>query len=122
VREDPSIEVMTTSSTDPAVATRIGALREQFPGPLFAILDSDHRRDHVVAELELLRGATRPGDYVVVEDGNINGHPVLPGWGPGPYEAMEEYFARYPADYERDDSRESKFGFSFATRGFLVRR
>src|SRR5207237_261860 len=104
------------------VASRIALLREAFPGPLFAVVDSDHRREHVLAELELLRRVTRTGDYVVVEDGNINGHPVLPGWGPGPYEAMEDYFAVHPDDYQRDDQREAKFRFSFATRGFLVRR
>jgi len=122
LREDPLIEVLTTSSSDPAVASRIALLREAFPGPLFAIVDSDHRREHVIAELELLRRVTRTGDYVVVEDGNINGHPVLPGWGPGPYEALQDYFAVHPVDYERDDAREAKFGFSFATRGFLTRR
>ena len=31
---------------------------------------------------------------LVVEDGNINGHPVLPGWGEGPWEALEDYMAR----------------------------
>jgi cephalosporin hydroxylase len=122
VRQDPLIEVLTMSSTEPDVAARITLLREAFPGPLFAVLDSDHHRDHVVAELSLLRGVTRAGDYVVVEDGNINGHPVLPGWGPGPFEAMESYFENHPEDYERDLAREEKFGFSFATRGFLIRR
>jgi cephalosporin hydroxylase len=53
---------------------------------------------------------------------NINGHPVLPGWGPGPFEAMESYCVNHPEDYERDLAREEKFGFSFATRGFLIRR
>jgi cephalosporin hydroxylase len=112
---------LTTSSADPAVASRIALLREAFAGSLFAVVDSDHRREHVLAELELLRQVTRAGDYVVVEDGNINGHPVLPGWGPGPYEALEEYFFLHPGDYQRDEARETKFGFSFATRGFLIR-
>jgi len=35
---------------------------------------------------------------------------------------MEEYFREYPADYVRDAAREAKFGFTFATRGFLIRR
>ncbi len=87
----------------------------------FAILDSDHSRDHVLAELRMLRPVLHAGDYVVVEDSNINGHPVLPQFGPGPYEAMEAYFAEFPNDFERDHMRESKFGFSFATNGFLVR-
>jgi len=122
LREDPLIEVLTMSSAEPAVASRIALLREAFPGSLFAIVDSDHRREHVLAELELLRRVTKAGDYVVVEDGNINGHPVMPGWGPGPFEALEDYFAVHPEDYQRDEEREAKFGFSFATRGFLIRR
>jgi cephalosporin hydroxylase len=65
---------------------------------------------------------TLEGDYVVVEDGNLNGHPVLPGWGPGPYEALSAYFEEFPDDYTRDTRRECKFGFTFATSGFLIQR
>ena len=90
--------------------------------PAFVILDSDHSKDHVLAELEMLRDVTRPGDYVVVEDGNINGHPVLPDFGPGPYEAIQEYEARHPEDYRHDTEREAKFGFTFAPRGYLIRK
>jgi len=122
LRGDHSIEFMTCSSTDPQVATRIVELRSEYPGPVFFILDSDHRAHHVLAELELLRNVTKSGDYVIVEDSNINGHPVVPSWGPGPYEAVEQYFAQYPSDYVRDEAREQKFGFTFAPRGFLVRQ
>lgn len=90
--------------------------------PKFFCLDSDHRMEHVLAELELLRDLTRPGDYVVVEDGNINGHPVLPDFGPGPMEAIEEYERRHPDDYEHDTEREMKFGFTFAPKGYLRRK
>ena len=41
-RQDSDIELMTVSSTDPRVAERIAALRREYPGPVFAILDSDH--------------------------------------------------------------------------------
>jgi cephalosporin hydroxylase len=93
----------------------------RFPGPVFAILDSDHTKRHVLAEMLLLRPLMKPGDYMVVEDSNINGHPVLPDWGEGPYEAIQEYLKTYPNDYRKDEARESKFGFTFATGGFLIR-
>jgi cephalosporin hydroxylase len=122
VRQHECIELLQSSIDAPQVAARIAELRRLYPGKAFCILDSDHRRDHVFAELTLLRDVTAPGDYVVVEDGNINGHPVLPDWGPGPYEAVQAYRKRYPDDYELDIVRETRFGFTFAPGGFLIRR
>ncbi|MCV6615487.1 MAG: cephalosporin hydroxylase family protein [Cellvibrionaceae bacterium] len=118
---DPAIILATCSSAEPGLIARIQKMREQCPGPVFFILDSDHSKAHVLAELALLREVTRSGDYVVVEDGNINGNPVLPGWGEGPWEALAEYQAEYPDDYSQDKDREAKFGFSFAPNGFLIR-
>jgi len=121
VHTEPSITLLTQSSCEPGVAAKITEMREQCPGPVFFILDSDHTKAHVLAELALIRDVTCVGDYVVVEDGNINGNPVLPGWGEGPTEALEAYFNAYPADYRVDHEREAKFGFTFAPSGFLVR-
>jgi cephalosporin hydroxylase len=122
VKGNPHIEFLEMSSSDPRVAARIEELRAQYPGPVFAILDSDHRAFHVLAEMELLRPVLKRGDYVIVEDSNLNGHPVKPTHGPGPFEATEEYFAKYPRDYIRDTERENKFGFTFSTNGFLIRQ
>jgi cephalosporin hydroxylase len=69
-----------------------------------------------------LRDVLQPDDYLIVEDSNINGHPVARNWGAGPFEAMEEYFRRYPDDYRRDTQREHRFAFTMATNGFLVFR
>ena len=88
-RACPNIELMTSDTTDKAVANRIVQLRSEFPGSLFAILDSGHSMDHVFQELMLLKEILRSGDYVVVEDGNVNGHPIFPSHGPGPWEAMK---------------------------------
>lgn len=121
VKNDPLVELMLASSTAPEVAQKIASLRIEFPGPVFAILDSDHSKHHVLGEMLLLRPLLQSGDYLIVEDSNINGHPVLPDWGEGPYEALTEYFTHYPHDYERDHTREQKFGFTFATEGFLIR-
>ncbi|WP_151702562.1 CmcI family methyltransferase [Nitrincola alkalilacustris] len=122
VYQDPAIYLQTSSSTDPAVALRIQSMRAHAPGPVFFILDSDHRKEHVLAEMELLRSVVMSGDYLVVEDGNINGNPVLPGWGEGPSEAIRAYQERYPDDYHVDTEREAKFGFTFSPGGFLIKR
>jgi len=121
-RNHANIELMLSSSTDQKVRERIRELRRQYAGPVFFILDSDHSKDHVFAELMLVKDVTLAGDYVIVEDSNINGHPVLPRFGPGPYEAIQAYEQRFPGDYEHDEHRENKFGFTFAVRGFLVRK
>jgi cephalosporin hydroxylase len=121
-KSHPYIEWMQASTSEPAVASRIQELRKTMLGPVFFVIDSNHRKPHVLAELENIRPVTVPGDYVIVEDGNINGHPVLPGWGDGPYEAIAEYFSRHADDYEHDERQESKFGFSFAPQGYLIRK
>ncbi len=118
---DPDVEFLTVSSSDARVADRIRQLRAAYPGPMFAILDSDHSQTHVLAEMKLLRPLTHRCDYLIVEDSNINGHPVDRSFGPGPFEAIGSYFAEYPNDYVHDSARERKFGFTFATNGFLIR-
>lgn len=121
-REDSAIRFLNASSVEAVVVENIVELQAHAPGKTFFILDSDHTRDHVLAELELLRQVVKPGDYVVVEDGNVNGNPVCPGWGEGPMEAVEAYFERYPDDYRADVERENKFGFTFAPSGFLIKQ
>jgi cephalosporin hydroxylase len=77
--------------------------------------------DHVLAEMKLLRPLLSTGDYVIVEDSMLNGHPVLPMFGPGPYEAIEAYEREFPDDYTYDTEREEKFGWTQAPYGFLIR-
>jgi len=120
-KSDPNIRLLTMSSGSPEARESIKTLRQNFPGPAFAILDSDHSRQHVLAEMVNLRDILVAGDYLVVEDSNINGHPVQKSFGPGPYEAIQEYFRMFPRDYDHDFERERKFGFSFAPNGFLRR-
>jgi cephalosporin hydroxylase len=120
-RRDPDILFVESRSTVPAIAEQIRRLRSEFPGRVFAILDSDHSRDHVLAEMKLLRPLLSAGDYLLVEDSMLNGHPNLPGWGPGPYEAIEAYEQEFPNDYTHDVAREKKFGWTFAPNGYLIR-
>jgi cephalosporin hydroxylase len=120
-KSDPNIRLLTATSASPELRQTLQTLRNDYPGPAFAILDSDHSKQHVLAEMMNLRDVLIAGDYLVVEDSNVNGHPVKRFFGPGPYEAIQEYCRMFPQDYEHDFEREQKFGFSFAPNGFLRR-
>ena len=87
---------------------------------VMVILDSDHSRDHVLRELELYAPLVTPGCYLIVEDTNVNGHPVVPGFGPGPMEALTAFLAT-TGDFEVDRSRE-KLLLTFNPSGYLRRR
>jgi len=84
------------------------------------ILDSDHSRDHVLNELRAYASFVTPGCYLVVEDGNINGHPVFKKHGPGPTEALR-VFLNENHDYEVDLSRERHL-VTFNPGGYLRRK
>jgi cephalosporin hydroxylase len=120
-RLDPDVMFVESRSTVPAIAEQINLLKREYPGKIFVILDSDHSKEHVLAEMKLLRPLLSAGDYLVVEDSMLNGHPNLPGWGPGPFEAIEAYEEEFPDDYTHDIEREQKFGFTFSPNGFLIR-
>jgi cephalosporin hydroxylase len=121
VREHPKIDFLLGDSAAPAMVERVRGLLPGNRGALFAILDSDHSKVHVLRELNAFVPLLKPGDYLVVEDTCVNGHPVRPEFGPGPYEAVEEFVAGNPGLLERDASRETKFGCTAAPNGYFIR-
>ena len=114
----PRIRYVTGSSADPQVVASIFAGRRSGETCL-VILDSDHAKAHVARELAAFAPRVSVGSYLIVEDTNVNGHPVLPDFGPGPHEAVDEFLASHP-EFETDGSRE-KFLMTFNPRGFLKR-
>ena len=110
---------LTASSTDHDVVAQV-AERAEGAGTVLVVLDSDHSRDHVLAELRAYAPLVTPGSYLVVEDTNINGHPVYEAFGPGPMEAVQD-FLKERDDFEVDRSRE-KFLLSFNPGGWLRKR
>ena len=115
------IRFLVGDSAAPEMVARVLALLPVQRGPVFLILDSDHRRDHVLRELRAWVPMLRTGDYLVVEDTIVNGHPVRPEHGPGPLEAIAEYLDEAPGLLVHDAAREAKFGASFAARGHYRR-
>jgi len=83
-------------------------------GRCMVVLDSDHSRNHVLAELAAYAQFVSPASYLIVEDTNVNGHPVYQEHGPGPQEALDVWLPKHP-DYRVDDTKASKFMFSMHT-------
>jgi len=121
IRQHPRIEFMLASSGSEETATRVAQMLPRSRGALFMILDADHSKAHVLSELRVLSPLLRRGDYLVVEDGCVNGHPVRPEFGPGPLEAVEEFLGAHPDMFLPDTERETKFGYTAAPRGYLIK-
>ena len=112
----PRITYLTGSSTSEAVLRQV-CRRAKGKSRVLVILDSGHAKDHVLAELHAYAPLVTPGSYVVVEDTNLNGHPVLGCHGPGPAEAVAEFLEGNDA-FVMDESRE-KFLLTFNPGGYL---
>jgi cephalosporin hydroxylase len=83
------IQFLLGSSTDPKIVSQV---TKQVKGKkVLVILDSLHTKDHVLDELHAYGPLVNKGSYVIVQDGMVNGHPIRPDWGPGPYEAVEAF-------------------------------
>lgn len=87
---------------------------------VMVVLDDDHSADHVLRELDVYADIVSRGCYLVVEDTNVNGHPVMPGHGAGPAEAIDR-FLRTRDDFVVDRSRE-KFLLTYFPGGWLRKR
>lgn len=121
VKERPKHERITYllgSSTSKEIVEQVRRLVSN-KGTIMVILDSDHHKEHVLNELRIYGDLVTEASYLIVEDTNINGHPVYPDFGAGPMEAVEE-FLKENKNFVVDASKE-KFYLTFNPRGYLRR-
>ena len=112
----PRVHFLLGSSIDPEIVKKV----RSFIRPrdkVMVTLDSDHRKAHVAAELKIYSELVTKDQYLIVEDTNINGHPVQPAFGPGPMEATEEFLREHP-EFIADHMRE-KHILTHNPRGWL---
>jgi len=112
------IEYMTGNSADESLVSKLSeyALHRK----TMVVLDSSHRKAHVDKELALFSPLVARGQYLIVEDSNINGHPVVPGWGAGPYESIAEFIPNHP-EFIIDRTQE-RFMLTFNPTGYLLKK
>lgn len=114
----PRIRLIEGDSVAPETIEKIKAL---LPAPTGLVsLDSAHECDHVLKELQIYSQFTAPGQHLVCEDTNVNGHPVFPQFGPGPYEAIKLFLAQNP-NWKQDNQLWQRNLFSFHQYGWLQR-
>lgn len=111
-------ECLLGDSTSPEIVAQV---RERAAGKkVMVILDRMHRRDHVLKEMELYAPLVSVGSYLFVEDTDVNGHPVMPNYGPGPFEAVQEFMKNHGREFIIDRSHEN-LGFTLHPSGLLKR-
>jgi len=91
------ITYLSGSSTDKEIVRALKACASSHPR-VMVVLDSDHSKQHVLDELAVYAPMVSPGQFLVVEDTNINGRPVEIDWkgGPGPGPALDEWLPQHP--------------------------
>lgn len=106
------------SSISKEIVSQVKGLISDEDG-VMVILDSDHHKEHVLNEIRIYHKLITKGNYLIVEDTNINNHPVYPEFGPGPMEAVEE-FLKENRGFVADKNRE-KFYLTFNPKGYLIK-
>jgi cephalosporin hydroxylase len=119
------IEMIEGSSVSPEVIARVRAVAARHRR-IMVFLDSNHTRDHVLAELEAYAPLASVGSYCVVFDTLVDEMPaeaiVNRPWGPGngPKAAVHDYLRTHD-EFEIDRTMHDKLQITVAPDGFLRR-
>lgn len=115
----PRIEYLEGSSLDDRILEHMTTASREARCVL-VILDSDHRKDHKLAELQRYAPLVTPGSYLIAEDSCFDYFPAWPEFGAGPASAVRE-FMKDNTDFDIDREQERHL-LTFCPIGFLRRK
>lgn len=118
--EHERIEFLRGSSTDLAIVERVRAAAAGADGHVLVILDADHSRDHVAAELELYGPLVTEGSYLLSQDGVIDELRGFRDSRPGPLAANLDFLRRHH-EFEYDAERNERFNLTHHPSGWMRR-
>jgi cephalosporin hydroxylase len=114
----PRVTYLTGSSVDPEIVTRVRA-DVGADETAMVILDSDHSKEHVLAELNAYSPIVSEGSYLIAED-TVATRMIPPVPPSGPLEAVSEFLAQN-SDFSVDEACE-KFLMTWHSGGYLRRK
>lgn len=117
------VKYLIGSSLDPSVRSLVAsaARASRKSGNVIVILDSCHKMEHVMGEIEAYAPFVTPSSYLIIEDTNtglVLSQEQLNEHGPGPAEAIrvvQNDLRGALSDFADDVSLRDRFGFSFNT-------
>ena len=107
----------TSKKTITKIQQLVDKLNNNSDTKIMVILDDEHSENHVFQEMEIYGKFVTLGNYLIVEDTSMGGHPVWPELESGPMEAVERYM-KVHHDFEIDSAQE-KFLLTFNPKGYL---
>jgi cephalosporin hydroxylase len=119
-RDHPRIEFLIGDSTSEERVLEVRTAAEDCGGAVLVILDSDHRAEHVLREMEAYGPAVTPGSYMLVQDGLIDVVATMRQPYPGPLHGIKQFLSRHP-EFEVDEQRCNQFLITYHPMGWLHR-
>jgi cephalosporin hydroxylase len=115
--EHPRLRVVRADPVDASTVATVQELVGQ--GSAVVILGSRAGRHDTFRAFEAYSPLVPVGSAVVVTDTIVNGHPVWPGFGPGPAEGVKQILTRH-GDFVADPDLQ-KYALTFNPGGYLRR-
>lgn len=118
----PRVTYLIGDCAAPEIVEQVRAEAAKEEGPIFVVLDSDHRADHVAREMAAYAPLVTPGSYLHIQDGIMDQMPrVRREFGPGPLAAIEAFLPEHP-EFEVDTARTGRFLVTHHPKGWLRRK
>ena len=117
--EHPRITYIEGQAQEPDTFARVQEIVGDAPHALVVLGSLPGTNLRIEGEFKVYGPLVPVDSYVIVENTIVNGHPVWPGFGPGPLEAVKRILAQH-GEFVADTAME-KYGLTFNPMGFLKR-